>query len=257
MREQVLVEARADFAGILQMPVFVITEQKRAEADARALRVRVAADHQFLARRAFELEPFAGAGARVARRRALGDESFPALVARCREPFAAIAVAMRREMQPRLPCECLPQRALALPECETGQVVTVKVQDVEQVQIHRDLAHQRRARIGDAQPSLEFRETAQLAVEGDDFAVGDDRAVDRLFDHRHQLRKNAVEPQVVARAKPDAAAVSVHDAANAVEFSFIDPVVGREWFVRERRQHRRDALRHRFGLHAPAIVGSQ
>jgi hypothetical protein len=58
------VEAAADVAGVLQLAAFVVsTQQQRAETAARALRIGIAADDEFLPLAAFEFDPRAACGA--------------------------------------------------------------------------------------------------------------------------------------------------------------------------------------------------
>ena len=55
--EGVGVEPGPDLAGVLEPAVAVVAEQQRAELDARASRLGVAADHELLAVFALELQP--------------------------------------------------------------------------------------------------------------------------------------------------------------------------------------------------------
>src|SRR3954447_10388712 len=82
VRQRPGVEPGADLAGVAQDAVLVVADEQRAEADARALRLGEAADHDLLLEEALELEPVTRAAGAVRRIGALGDHALPALRAR-------------------------------------------------------------------------------------------------------------------------------------------------------------------------------
>ncbi len=61
---------------------FVVADEQRAQADARALRIGEAAHHELLRRFAFHLQPVLRPAMLVRRAAALGDDTFPALMPR-------------------------------------------------------------------------------------------------------------------------------------------------------------------------------
>src|SRR5262245_30487879 len=72
-----LVEARADLAGIAQLVAVVVAHEQRAERVAAALRRRVPADDELLLGRALPLQPVAGPLPLIGAVAALGDEALP------------------------------------------------------------------------------------------------------------------------------------------------------------------------------------
>src|SRR6185436_3039968 len=66
--EELVVEARANFACADQFVPFVIPDQQRAEVQARALRFGVSANHKLLLMRDLDLDPCAGAPSRLIER---------------------------------------------------------------------------------------------------------------------------------------------------------------------------------------------
>ena len=165
--QRVVVEAGADLAGVAQPAVLVVADQQRAEVRARALRRRVAADHQLLLGVALELAPVARAGGAVGAVGALGDDALEALAAGLAEELLAVLVAMRREAD-RVRRSAARRRSSAL-RSRSGRSRTsraVEAQDVEQVEEDRHAL---------ARAALEAREARDAAaVERHDLAVDDE-----------------------------------------------------------------------------------
>src|SRR5207249_1843619 len=78
LEQRLAVEPGAHLPRVAQVAVLVVTDQQRAEPDARATGRGETADHELLLGRALELEPVAGAGGHVGRVRPLGYEALPA-----------------------------------------------------------------------------------------------------------------------------------------------------------------------------------
>ena len=82
VEQQLRVEAGADLAGKHEVLAFVVADEQRAEADARALRIGKAADDELLRRLALHLQPVLRAAMLVRRAAAFRDHAFPAFAPR-------------------------------------------------------------------------------------------------------------------------------------------------------------------------------
>src|SRR5262245_63910101 len=93
-------EAGADLAGVNERVTgIVIAEQQGAEPGAGTSRVGEAADDEFLAALALELQPVPGPAGAVGRIGALGDDPLPAAGARLAEVRLAVGVLVLGEAQ--------------------------------------------------------------------------------------------------------------------------------------------------------------
>src|SRR5215468_4706789 len=92
------VEAGADLAGVGELVTgIVVAEQQGAEPGAGPPRVGEAADDEFLAGFALELQPVLGPAGAVGRIGALGDDTLPAALARLPEIRLAVGVLVLGE----------------------------------------------------------------------------------------------------------------------------------------------------------------
>src|SRR5262249_28313312 len=89
--ERLVVEPGTDLAGVHEPPALVHATEKRADSDAGALRLRVAADHDLLLLEALDLEPVGAAGAAIRRVAFLRDDPFEPELAGVREEVGAVA----------------------------------------------------------------------------------------------------------------------------------------------------------------------
>jgi hypothetical protein len=143
--QRALAETSADLARVAQaLPIVVQAEQDRAEVLAIAVGRSVAADHEFLARMAFDLEPSAAASRDVQRIHALANAAFGAKLACTLEERAPVAddVVTQAHGPVRTRCfgaehacgfECGAQDLFALEQRRAAQVVVPEVQQVEHV----------------------------------------------------------------------------------------------------------------------------
>src|SRR6185312_2166533 len=121
-----LVEAGADLAGVSQLAVaVVVAQQQRAEPDARALRVGVAADDELLSVLALDLQPVPGPPGPVGRAGPLGDDPFPALGAGLPEVCLAVGVPVLGEAQGVAERQQPAQQPLALAQRQWPHVAAV------------------------------------------------------------------------------------------------------------------------------------
>ena len=75
------IETGSDLSGIFEHAVFKVSDQNRPEHNAAALRIAEAADDEFLAVLALELEPELASSADIWRIGVLGDDALPAVAA--------------------------------------------------------------------------------------------------------------------------------------------------------------------------------
>jgi hypothetical protein len=93
-------EAGADLAGVGELVTgVVVAQQQGAEPGAGPARVGEAADDEFLAVLALELQPVPGPAGAVGRAGALGDDALPAAGARLAEIGLAVGVFVLGEAQ--------------------------------------------------------------------------------------------------------------------------------------------------------------
>ena len=222
VEQDVLVEAAAHIARIAQLAVPIIrAQQQRADAAARALRVGIAADHEFLAVTALELDPLLAAARRVGRAAPLADHAFQAQLAGSGQQLLWRSVQLGGKTHQRrvrqLFQQLLQQRAARFHWLAT-QVVAVEIRHVEQV-IH-DLAggflverQLQRAEIGLAIGTID-----------DDFAVIPAWRQLHFFQRLVQLGQLAGPVVAVAGNQGDLLAGAARQDAVAVEFQFEDPV---------------------------------
>ena len=238
-------EAGADLARVAQPAVLVVAQQQRAQLGPAPPRRGVAADHELLLGRALELEPVAGPAVRVGGVGALGDQALPALPARLAEELLAVAVAVRGQANRPAERERAPQQALARPQGQRGGVVPGQMEQVEDVQEHRDLT---------LAALLQPREARLLTLEGHDLPVHHEAPGRVAVERGDDLGEARVEAQAVARHQPGAGLVLDRHAPDPVELALVDPVRIREGLVGEHGLHRLDALGQRSGSQQRAVV---
>ena len=129
-------ESGTHVAGVAQRAVFAVdAQQQRADAGARALRVGVAADDEFLPLAALELDPVGGAPRHIGRVSALGDHAFQAQAARRRQYLLGRRVEHRAEpdLVLRLALDDALQHLAPILQGHVAQVVAGAIGKVEQV----------------------------------------------------------------------------------------------------------------------------
>jgi hypothetical protein len=235
-----VVKAAADARDVAQLAVLVHADVKRAEAPPAALRIGVAADHEFLPALALDLDPVGGALPRVRAVAALGDDPFePHLVrgfekrlAMIRDVVAGVDHAGRRHRAG--------EALLAIEQPEPAQVVALERQAVEEHRPHRDARHHRRdvARPREQHALLQAAEArAPRLVVRHDLAVEHDllhaEPAQRLRDlgiaRRDVLAAAAQHAHVVAAA--------LGDHADAVVLDLEHPALARERLLGQRGEH--------------------
>ena len=139
-----VVEAGAHLPRVHEVAVgVVVAEEQRAEPDAGALRVGVAADHELLRVLALELEPVLGCGRPGRGRRRAWRPALPSRRVQACSP-EGLAVPARSSVNrsgSRKSTE-LGEQPLALGERQRPGVTAVRVEHVEQVVVHRDIVEQ-------------------------------------------------------------------------------------------------------------------
>ena len=95
------VEAGADFSGKDEIAAFVVADEQRAKADARALRIGEPADDEFLRHLALHLQPVFRAAMLVRRASPFGDHAFPALAPGALPRLLVVERARRAASGPR------------------------------------------------------------------------------------------------------------------------------------------------------------
>src|SRR5580704_11262088 len=172
-----LAEAGADLSGVDELAGgVVVAQQQRAEPGAAPARVGEAADDEFLAGFALELQPVPGPAGPVGGVGALGDDPLPAAGARLPEIGLAVGVLVLGEAQRVGEGQQAAQDLLALPQWQRADVAAIGPQHVEDVEPDRHLGEQVRPGLADAQALLQPGEPGLAAVEGDDLAVDDEIA---------------------------------------------------------------------------------
>src|SRR6056297_184586 len=242
--EKLVVVAGADLACVAQVAVvIVIADQQGAEALALAFRLSEAGDDQFLAVVAFEFQPVAGAAVTIARVGPLGDDALPAFVAGLFEERFAVLVPVGREVQRRVEAEQSPEQLLARSERQGIQIVPVDMQQIEDIEVNRDIGCTGRFRIGDLHSLLQTREAADVVLEGDRFAVDDEIGAVLLQAGLDQLGIGIVGLLAVAGQQSNLVVVAEKQQALAVELALVNPVGIGKALVGQRGQHRRHPFR--------------
>src|SRR3954462_4474703 len=113
-------EPGADLSGKDQRSFIVGADEQRADPLPRALGIREAADHEFLAQAALRLHPAGPLATLVRLRPLLGDDALEPHAARFAKSRRPVAVEMGGELQPRT-AQDAPQRALAHLQRLAGQ----------------------------------------------------------------------------------------------------------------------------------------
>ena len=130
IQQELCVEAGADLPGKHEIAAFVVADEQRAQADARALRIGEPAHDELLRRLALHLQPVLRAAMLVRRASPLGDHAFPALAPGALPRFLVVEQldAPHRALERQL----LQERP-SLFERQGGHDPSVQPQDVEDV----------------------------------------------------------------------------------------------------------------------------
>ena len=100
-----------------------------------------------------------------------GDESFPALAAGASVQSFAVFVVMVGKAQRIAEIKLAAQQLFARAQCQCGDVVAVKIKQIEQIQPDLDVARACLLRVMYADASLQPREAGGVAFKGNDLAV--------------------------------------------------------------------------------------
>src|SRR5579875_1129150 len=132
-------EPGADLARVAQASPFVVADEEGAQAGAAAAGLGEPADHQLLAGRALHLEPVGRAAGGVGGVGPLGDDPLPSLAAGMLQVGLAVPVAVGGEPEPAVAPEGDggPEQGLAGSQRQTGGVLALQVEEVEEVEVDR------------------------------------------------------------------------------------------------------------------------
>src|SRR3974390_2719813 len=159
-------EAGADLAGVGQLAVgVVVAQRRRTDPGAGPSRVGEAADDEFLAGFALELQPVPAPARAVGRVGALGDEPFPAAGARLTVISLAVGVPVLGEAQRAGEGQQVAQDAFAFPQRQRAHIAVIRPQHVEDVVVDRYLLEQVRSGMADSQALLQEGEPGLALVE--------------------------------------------------------------------------------------------
>ena len=250
---QVLAELRvpagADVAGVLELARIVIAEQQAADLAARSGPVGEAADHELLARLAFQLQPGLGARRHIGRIGPLEDDAFEVHLPRRFEHACRRGVEALAEAHPvrRFGFDDPAQHRAARQQGKLAQIAAVEERQVEHEVIDSAAAR----RVDRVLQGVEVRHAG--VAHDDDLAVEPGRGDAERLDRRGQ-RTELGRPVVTAAGdEPGLAVLDPRHQSVAVELGLDDPL------SRRRRGHQRRELRRELGgqgrFHALGKIG--
>jgi hypothetical protein len=246
-----LVEPGADVRRELELVVIPGAHEDRAQGPARALALRVAADHEIAGRRRLHLEPRVGALAgEVAAVLALADDALEPARDGCRVQCDAVVRGVH-ELHERRGHEALREIPAAIAIGLVAQVHPGKVQEIEADEDHRRREIGRRdLALGLQLHAVLQRIEGRLAVrvEGDDLAVEDEgsgrlprEVLDESWEGGRQL-------EAAPRAQLHPVALDERDRTIAVELRLPRPIRFVEGRLGDLGVHRLDLRGHRHWL---------
>src|SRR6516225_2631116 len=220
------------------MTRLVVDQQQSAEPGAGPSRIGEAADDEFLAGFALELQPVPSPTGPVGRIGTLRDNPLPTAGTRLAKVRLAIGVLVLGKAQRAGESQQAAQYLLPLAQRQRAHVAVTGPQHVEDVVADGHLSAQLWSGMADSQALLQARELSLAAVERDDLPV-DDEAVGLLGRQRlGDLGVGAGVLLLVTGHQPDLAAGSERQASLAVELALEDPPRVGEPFPGERGQFR-------------------
>jgi hypothetical protein len=155
---------------------------------------------------------------------------------------ASFGVAAPRfaQLQCRTRPDCLRQPRPAVEEREFGEILTVELDQVEDVVDDRVVGHELRRGRADPEALLQPAEGGLLALVGDHLSV--EQKVSRLLGCRRGKHLGVGAGEVLAGAglEPQLAAILAGDAALTVELPLEQKVVAEVATLGQGRQHQRD-----------------
>src|SRR5437879_2458198 len=169
--QQIVGEPRPYLPGIHELSTAVVTQQQRSEPAAAPSWIGVTANDELLFSLALEFEPIARSPGHVHTLRVLCDDTFPSRPTRLSVVILAFSRAMFREPQGVMEVKGLAKYLLSVPERNPPDVVTVQVEQVEQIEPYRHLANQFSRRTLHLHASLQLCETGDQAVDRDTLAI--------------------------------------------------------------------------------------
>ena len=236
------VESGAHFRHVDQLAPLIETDMEGPEAGARALGLRVAADHEFLPAVAFDLDPVrrppAGVRAREPLRHDPLEPHLGSGLEECLAVLQHVIAALHRSQRRHDACEEL----LALRQCKLAQVVPLEPEAVEEDAAHRN-PHPGSldvARLGEVHARLEPLEAGPSAL-----VLRDDLAVQHESIRRQRAKSGRdlrIPPGDVLAAPPDedhTIALSLREHPHAVVLDLEAPVRTGGRALRQRGQHER------------------
>src|SRR5262249_25571935 len=244
--ERSLVEPGAHLGDVDQLAPVVEAQMQGAEVRPRALRHRVAADHELLAELALDLQPVARALGGIRTVTLLRDHALETLLAGGGEKVCTVLEHVVAEVDDAARRHQEPQAFLAGLERQPPQVAAVEPERVEEDRADGHLAARtlpsRRARAAHAllEP-LEAR--APALVEGDDLTVEDEALERQRVQRRRHLWIARREDLAAASTQLDLVAGARGDDANPVVLDLEQPRRVRRCLVDECRQHHEVAAR--------------
>src|SRR5260370_6350228 len=217
-------EAGADLAGVDELVTgVVVAQQQGAEPGAGPSRVGEAADDEFLAALALELQPVPGPAWAVGRVGALGDDPLPAAGARLAEIGLAFGVFVLGEAQRAGEGQQVAQDLLALAQRQRAHIAAIGPQYVEDVVADRHLGEQVRSGLADSHALLQAGEPAVAAASVDALAVDDEVAGLLGGQGLGDLGVGTGVVLLVAGHQPGRPSGSERQATLAIELALEDP----------------------------------
>ena len=249
--ERGCVEPRAGLRDVHEPRALIQAHVERAELGAGALRLGVAADHEFLTAVALDLDPVRRAAARVAALKALRDDPLEPHLGRRGEKLLAVLQNMVRALHGRERRHDAGEKLLPIHQREAAQVVGLEPEAVEEDAADRHLDHRRLDIAGarEVHPGLEPLEAGTAGL-----ILGDDLAVEH--EARHGERAQPVRDLGIALRdllaappdEPDLVVLARSQHPHSVVLDLEAPIRPRGWTLGERGQRERNLPREKLPL---------
>src|SRR5580765_4426319 len=244
--ERAHVEPRADLGDIDELAPVVETQVQRAEVSSRALRRRVAADHELLPELTLDLQPVPRPLRGVQAVALLGHDAFQPLLARRREKIRAVLEHVIAEVDDAARRHQELQAFLARFKGKAPQIAAVEPERVEEDGAHRHLAAHALDVGGprEAHALLEsLKARAPAVVERHDLTVEHEALERQRAQRRRHLRVARGDELATAPAELDLVAGARRENTDAVVLDLEEPRRIRRRLLDNRREHQPIAAR--------------